>query len=156
MSLPFLMGVLGFGDSGCGAPSQSAAVPSSSATQAATEGATKKKMKITIGKQTFVARLDQSPTADAFKALLPTTLDMADLNRNEKHVDLPSRLPTDVKVPGRIEVGDLMLYGDRTIVLFYKSFETTYGYTRIGRIEDPAGLEAALGRGRATVGFAIE
>ncbi|MFN5479866.1 MAG: cyclophilin-like fold protein [Chitinophagaceae bacterium] len=39
------------------------------------------------------------------------------------------------------------------MVVFYKSFNTTYQYTRIGKIINSEGLESILGKGNAIVGF---
>jgi hypothetical protein len=112
-------------------------------------------MRIKIGSSNFVATLDDNPTATAFKARLPLTVDMQELNGNEKLYRLPDKLPTKASDPGTIKNGDLMIYGANTLVLFYKSFPTSYSYTRLGRIDDPAGLAAAVGSGSVAVTFEL-
>ena len=114
------------------------------------------KMRIKIGTSTFTATLDDNASATAFKALLPMTVTMVELNGNEKYVDLPGNLPAKASNPGTIQNGDLMLYGANTLVLFYKAFSTSYPYTRLGRINDPAGLAAAVGSGNVAVTFELE
>jgi hypothetical protein len=112
-------------------------------------------MRIKVGSSNLTATLDDNPTAAAFKAMLPLTVDMQELNGNEKLHRLPNKLPTQAANPGTIKTGDLMLYGANTVVLFYKSFPTSYRYTRLGRVTDPAGLAAAVGSGNVTVTFAL-
>ena len=114
------------------------------------------KLKITVGSNTFNATVYTNATATAFKARLPLTISMTELNGNEKYFDLPDNLPTNASNPGTIQAGDLMLYGSNTLVLFYKSFSTSYNYTRLARIDNPSGLTAALGSGSITVKFELE
>lgn len=110
-------------------------------------------IKITAGGRTFAASLYDSETAETFKALLPLTLDMSELNGNEKYYYLPDNLPTASSIPSEIHAGDIMLYGNSCLVLFYEGFSTSYSYTPIGIIDDPDGLAAALGSGSVRVTF---
>jgi hypothetical protein len=103
--------------------------------------------------RTFGATLSHNATAAAFKKLLPRSIILKELNGNEKFAELPLSLPTEASTPRAVQTGDLMLYGSSTLVLFYKSFRTTYRYTNIGRLDDPAGLEPALSSGNVDVTF---
>ena len=114
------------------------------------------KLKIVVGTKTFSATLLDNATATALKKMLPMTLEMIELNGNEKYVRLPSNLPANASNPGTIHAGDLMLYGSSTLVLFYESFLTAYTYTKIGRIDDASGLSAALGAGNVKVSFELD
>jgi hypothetical protein len=108
---------------------------------------------IIIGSKTFTATLADSETGEAFAALLPLSVTMNELNGNEKYHYLSSSLPTAAYQPGTIHAGDLMLYGNNCVVLFYKTFSSGYSYTRIGSIDDSSGLAAALGSGNVSVRF---
>ena len=112
-------------------------------------------IRIRVGTTTFTATLLDNPTVTAFRARLPLTVSMSELNGNEKLFNFSANLPTNAANPRTITTGDLMLYGSTTLVLFYKSFPTSYRYTRLGRIDNPAGLEAALGSGSVTVSFEL-
>ncbi|MCC8188924.1 MAG: hypothetical protein LIP08_15870 [Bacteroides sp.] len=111
------------------------------------------KIKLIIGSATFTAIVENNATAATFKELLPLTLYMSELNQNEKYHNLSHSLPTTATRVGTIHTGDLMLWGDNCLVLFYKTFPTSYSYTRLGAVDNPDGLEAALGAGNVTVTF---
>ena len=111
------------------------------------------KMTLTVGGADFTATLEDNSTAAEFKKLLPVTLDMSELNGNEKYYYLDADLPSAAANPGAVQEGDIMLYGSNCVVVFYKTFSTAYSYTKIGHIDDPTGLAAALGAGDVSVKF---
>ena len=110
-------------------------------------------MWMTVGERRFAITLTDNATARAFAARLPLTLDMDELNGNEKHAELQDALPTAASRPGTIRNGDLMLYGTNTLVVFYATFSSSYSYTRLGRVDDPAELPQALRRRGVRVVF---
>lgn len=110
-------------------------------------------MWMTIGERRFPVTLADNDAARAFAAMLPLALDMPDLNGNEKHVKLPKALPANASKPGTIRNGDLMLWGADTLVVFYLTFDSPYPYTRLGRVDDPAGLPQVLGSGQVRIQF---
>lgn len=112
-------------------------------------------LNISVGRKTFTASLAENSTAEAFKNLLPMTLQMSELNGNEKYHYLSSSLPTNTVRPGTIHAGDLMLYGSSCVVLFYETFSSGYSYSRIGSVDNPEGLAQALGSGDVSVSFSL-
>ena len=110
-------------------------------------------IEVVVGDQIFTAGQKCNDTGQAFAARLPLTLDMSELNGNEKYYYFGEDLPENPESPSAIRSGDLMLYGSDCLVLFYEDFSTSYSYTCIGFMEDPSGLAEALGNGSVQVTF---
>ena len=114
-------------------------------------------IKIIIGTTVFTATFFQNASSNVIKAMLPLTLNMSELNKNEKYFYLTNNpfytLSTNPTKVEHIKAGEIMLYGNNCLVLFYKSFKTSYSYTRIGQISDTTGLIEALGGGDVTITF---
>ena len=108
-------------------------------------------IKITAGGKTFTAGIEDSETGKAFVAKLPLTLEMSELNGNEKYC-YGVALPRADKHYDSIAAGELMLYSGDCIVLFYGS-AGGYSYTRIGKLTNTTGLKEALGTGSVKVTF---
>lgn len=122
-------------------------------TQQASINSEESRIWITIGERRFVAVLADTQAAREFSAMLPLTLDMADLNSNEKHIELSKALRTNNYQPKTVQNGDIVLWGSRTLVVFYKTFNTSYSYTRLGHIEDADDLPRELGQDNVIIVF---
>lgn len=101
------------------------------------------KINITINNYKHEVILDKNETTREFLKILPKEYDMKDLNNNEKYVYIDDVLPKNEQDIGHIEKGDIMLYQNNCIVIFYKSFDTTYKYTKIGNINNLQDLQGS-------------
>ena len=106
-------------------------------------------IKVIINDKTYTVQLEDNKTVHEFIKLFPQEFTMSELNGNEKYAYLNNPLVTDSYNPKHIEKGDVMLYGDNCIVIFYKSFATSYSYTKIGHIDNLDNI----GNGNITVKF---
>jgi len=95
-----------------------------------------KSMKVIIEEKEYILNLEDNETVKALIKLLPQEFKMNELNGNEKYVYLDNILPTNSENPKRINQGDVMLYGNNCLVIFYKTFDTSYSYTKIGHIDN--------------------
>ena len=101
----------------------------------------------------FNAKLYNTDAARKFYGQLPLKVNMSELNGNEKYYYMDNTFPEDKENIGLIHAGDIMLYGDNCLVLFYDTFKTSYTYTKIGYIENPEDLAKELGNGNVKVSF---
>lgn len=111
-------------------------------------------IEISVGSQKFSATLADNETAKSFAKKLPLTVSMSKLHDNEYYVYLGEPLTKTSYTPKRINLGDLMLYGNDCVVIFYKSFDNPgYSYSDIGKIENAERLAEALNSGAKSVTF---
>lgn len=93
-------------------------------------------LNIVINNDNYVLNLESNETVTKLLELLPLEVEMSELNDNEKYIYLDESLPTNSSNPKHINSGDVMLFGDNCLVIFYKSFDTSYSYTKIGHIDN--------------------
>ncbi len=93
-----------------------------------------RKMALGIGDLNFTFDTEDNGTVRALAERFPLKLKMSDLNGNEKYAYLPEPLPAKPESVGRIRAGDVMLFGDNCLVVFYKDFETSLTLTNTGDI----------------------
>ena len=94
----------------------------------------------------YSATLIDNETTRELLNRLPLTITMNDLNENEKYYYFDEAFPSNSSRVGQINSGDIMLYQDDCLVLFYDDLETSYRYTKIGSINNPENLKNVVGK----------
>ena len=113
------------------------------------------KINLIVNNKTFSATLENNETTRELTAMLPLTLDMSDLNSNEKYNYLDTNLTTNGSRVNRINAGDIKLFGSNCLVVFYESFNTSYSYTNLGRVDNANDFVSELGSGSVTITFEL-
>ncbi len=109
------------------------------------------KINLNINGNDFTVTLEDNETSRELVNRLPLSITMNELNGNEKYYYFDEDLSSDSKIVGKIKKGDIMLYGADCLVIFYKTFNTSYSYTRIGSIDYPDNLDNVVGKNSITV-----
>ena len=112
-----------------------------------------KSMEIIINNKTYDVLLENNETVKELLEKLPDKVMMTELNGNEKYYYFDTNFKSNPENISLIETGDIMLYGNNCLVIFYKDFKTSYKYTRIGKIKNPSDLEKNLGDKDVEVSF---
>lgn len=94
------------------------------------------KINIIIDNKEYILNLEDNQTTRELLDILPLDITMEELNGNEKYIYLDNKFTTDSNVPEIINNGDVMLYGNNCLVIFYKTFNSNYSYTKIGHIDN--------------------
>lgn len=115
-----------------------------------------RKVKITIGSSEFIATLNNSEAVNTFISMLPLAVNMSEMGGYEKYHYLSESLPGSATNVGTTYEGDLMIWSGNCLVLFYTTRPTSYSYIRLGRIDNTAGLQQAVGSGNVQVRFELE
>lgn len=112
-------------------------------------------LKITVSEYELLATFEDNSSAEEFKELLaqgPVTVQMEDYGGFEKVGPLGTELTrNDTQIT--TEPGDVILYQGNQITIYYGT--NSWSFTRLARIDDPAGLKEKLGDGTVQVTFSL-
>lgn len=108
---------------------------------------------ILINGNNYTAIFEDNITTRELISILPFEINMNELNGNEKYYYFSTNFQVEPKRVNKINAGDIMMFGNNCLVIFYESFNTSYSYTRIGHISNTQNLKEDLGTGSVIVKF---
>lgn len=113
-------------------------------------------LKISVGGHELLTTFEDNSSAEEFKELLergPMTIEMEDYGGFEKVGPLGTSLTrNDTQIT--TQPGDVILYQGNQITIYYGT--NSWSFTRLARIDNPAGLQEKLGSGTISVTFSLE
>lgn len=105
------------------------------------QGATKVRVRMTLGEVRFTATLEDHASAREFAAMLPLDLTISDYANNEKIAYLPRKLTELTRGPfPNARPGDLCYYVPwGNLAFFHGGYESTRDLVRLGRLDGDLG-----------------
>jgi len=82
---------------------------------------------------------------------MPFTIQMDDLHQNEKYYYFDKSFPANPQPIQTIEAGDVLLYQNNCLVIFYQAAEPIVPYTRSGKISRFQEIQASFGNQSVSV-----
>ena len=111
-------------------------------------------IKLKVNDKSFKAKLNNSSASKKLKSMLPMTINMSELNGNEKYHYFDTEFSGSEKTFSAIHAGDLMIFGGDCLVLFYDDIKNSpYEYIKLGSLTSTKGLKSALGNKSVKVEF---
>lgn len=101
-------------------------------------------------KYEFKCTFENNETTKALLKQLPLTMTMVDLNGSEKYHTLKEPLPVKIEPVDKVRLGDILLFQDRYLAVFYKTIDPVKKYSIVGKIDNPEDLQKAVGTGSIT------
>lgn len=114
-----------------------------------------KEVSMIIENQELEIKLYSNEAVNQFITQLPLTIQMNELHGNEKYNYLDFSLPSQSESIRNIKSGDIMLFGNNCLVLFYEDLTTSYQYTKIGYVANSENLKNLVGDQSITITFQI-
>jgi hypothetical protein len=107
------------------------------------------RIRVDVEGTVMAATLEDTAVARDFAALLPLELSIADYALTEKIADLPRKLSLAGTPAGTdTHAGDISYYAPwGNLALFYRNSGHAKGLVRLGRLDDPRGVDALRRRG---------
>ena len=113
------------------------------------------KINLTVNNKIFSATLENNETTKELVSMFPMTLNMSELNSNEKYNYLDTDLTTNASRQSRINAGDIKLFGSNCLVVFYDNFRNSYSYTNLGKVDNVDDFVAELESGSVNIRFEL-
>ncbi|OYQ67960.1 cyclophilin-like fold protein [Aerococcus sp. 1KP-2016] len=102
--------------------------------------------------RTYEAVFYENELTEILVDAMPFTIDLRDFMGQEKVGSIPIKLPSlKAQQVGTVEKGHLYLWANTDLVLFYKTFDTTYSYVNIGYFKNAKEVDALVSATEITV-----